>query len=200
MYTSLMGALQTSKISVEEYLALDRAAEIPSEYHDGELFPLAAVSWKHGTINLSIGSMVRERLAGTPCAAVASPVRVRVSPTKFLVPDLMVVCGKPALTDEYQDTVTNPKVIVEVLSPSTTDYDYGGKFILYRQLESFEEYLLVAQDRARVEVFHKKADKHWAITTYEGLDAVVNIESLTMSLPMTEIYSGVELNPDAAAD
>ncbi len=104
------------------------------------------------------------------------------------------------LTDEYQDTVTNPKLIVEVLSPSTADYDYGQKFILYRNLESFEEYLLVAQDRARVEVAHKKPDKRWEITTYEGLDAVVNVESLGISLPTTEIYSGVELNPDATVD
>jgi Uma2 family endonuclease len=91
-------------------------------------------------------------------------------------------------------------VIVEILSPSTANYDYGEKFILYRNLESFEEYLLVSQERARVEVARKKADKQWVLTTYEGLDAVVNIESLTMSLPMTEIYSGVELNPDTAGD
>ena len=89
------------------------------------------------------------------------------------------------LTDEYQDTVTNPKVIVEILSPSTADYDYGQKFILYRKLESFEEYLLVAQDEARIEVARKTVDKRWLISTYEGLDAVVNVESLGISLPMT---------------
>ncbi len=200
MYTSLMGALQTSKISVEEYLALDRAAEIPSEYHDGEMFPIAAVSWEHSIISANVVSMLRDRLAKTLCSVANSPLRVRVSPTKYVIPDMMVVCGKPQLTDESQDTVTNPKVIVEILSPSTANYDYGEKFILYRNLESFEEYLLVAQDQARVEVAHKKANKQWVITTYEGLDAVVNIESLTMSLPMREIYSGVELNPDATTD
>jgi Uma2 family endonuclease len=200
MYTSLMGALSATKVSVEEYLALDRAAEIPSEYHDGELFALAAVSWEHAIISANVVSMLRDRLAKTLCSVANSPLRVRVSPTKYVIPDMMVVCGKPQLTDEHQDTVTNPKVIVEILSPSTANYDYGEKFILYRNLESFEEYLLVAPDRARVEVFRKKADKHWAITTYEGLDAMVNIESLSMSLPMTEIYSGVEFNPEAAAD
>jgi len=197
MYTSLMATIPATKVSVEEYLALDRTAEIPSEYYDGELFPLAAVSVRHSIISANIVRMLGNRLEKTPCRVANSPLRVRVSPTKYVIPDMMVICGKPVLTDEYQDTVTNPKVIGEVLSPSTADYDYGEKFILFRKLESFEEYLLVAQDRARVEVFHKKADKHWAITTYEGLDAVVNIESLTMSLPMTEIYSGVELNPKA---
>jgi Uma2 family endonuclease len=118
-----------------------------------------------------------------------------VSPTKFLIPDIIVVCGKPALTDEHQDTITNPKVIVEILSPSTADYDYGEKFILYRRLESFEEYLLVSQDQPRVEVARKTPDKRWVISTYEGMDAVVNVESLDVSLPLRDIYGGVELSP-----
>lgn len=190
-----MGALPATKISVEEYLALDRAAEFPSEYLDGEMFPLATVSWEHSVISINMGSMLRERVAKTACRAVASPLRVRVSPTKYIIPDMMVVCGKPALTDEHQDTVTNPKVIVEILSPSTADYDYGEKFILYRKLDSFEEYMLVSQNQARVEVAHKTPDKRWVITTYEGLDKTVKLESLDVSLPMAEIYEGIELSP-----
>jgi Uma2 family endonuclease len=191
-----MGAQLASKVSVEEYLAQDRAAEVPSEYHDGEIFPLAAVSWEHSIISANVVSMLRDRLYKSPCSVANSPLRVRVSPAKYLIPDMMVVCGKPILTDEHQDTVTNPKVIVEILSPSTADYDYGTKFILYRKLASFEEYVLVSQDRARVEVAHKAADKSWMISTYEGLDAVVNVESMGISLPMAEIYRGVELSPE----
>jgi Uma2 family endonuclease len=191
-----MGALAATKVSVEEYLALDRAAEVPSEYHDGEMFPLAAVSWEHSIISANVVSILRARLVNAPCRVANGPLRVRVSPAKYLIPDMMVVCGRPMLTDEHQDTVTNPKLIVEILSPSTSDYDYGEKFILYRKLESFEEYLLVAQDQARVEVARKTADKRWLITTYEGLDAVVNVESLGVSLPMSEIYGGVELSQE----
>jgi Uma2 family endonuclease len=198
VYTFRMGALPATKISVEDYLALDREAEVPSEYHDGEMFPLEMVTMAHAAISLSIGSLLRERLAKTACRAFPSPLRVRASPTKYLIPDLMVVCGKPALSDEHHETVTNPKVIVEVLSPSTADYDYGEKFILYRKLESFEEYLLVSQNQARVEVAHKAPDKRWVITTYEGLDAVVIVESLGISLPMAEIYDGIEFSPMAA--
>jgi len=190
-----MGASPVAKLSVEEYLALDRAAEVPSEYHDGELFPLAAVSWVHSVVSANIIRRLGERLAKTPCCVVGPPPRVRVSPTKFLIPDIIVVCGKPALTDEHQDTITNPKVIVEILSPSTADYDYGEKFILYRRLESFEEYLLVSQDQPRVEVARKTPDKRWLISTYEGMDAVINVESLGVSLPLREIYGGVELSP-----
>jgi Uma2 family endonuclease len=105
----------------------------------------------------------------------------------------MVVCGKPVLTDEHQDTLLNPKVVLEILSPSTADYDYGHKFILYRRIESFEEFVLVAQDQARVEVYRKTPDKRWLITNYEGLDAVVKVESLGISFQLAEIYAGVEL-------
>ena len=100
----------------------------------------------------------------------------------------MVVCGKPVFTDEDQDTVTNPKVIVEILSPSTADYDYGGKFALFRTLPSFEEYLLIAQEEPRIEVFRKMPDDRWILSSYVGLDATVRVESLEIDLPLAEIY------------
>jgi Uma2 family endonuclease len=127
-----VSASPTPKLSVEEYLALDRVAEVPCEYHDGELFPVMAVTIEHGRITANTICRLSERLDGKPCRVVNSPVRVRVSPTKFVYPEILVVCGKMDVTDETQDTLTNPKVIVEVLSPSTAGYDYGGKFALYR--------------------------------------------------------------------
>jgi Uma2 family endonuclease len=118
---------------------------------------------------------------------------MRVTKAKFVLPDLVIVCGKPMLTDEQQDTLTNPKVVVEILSPSTANYDYGEKFILYRLLESFEEYILIAQDRPRIEVFRKEADRRWILSTYEGLDASAAVDSLNISLPLVEVYAGVDL-------
>ena len=188
-----MGALPVAKLSVDEYLTLDRAAEVQSEYHDGELFPLVAVSWAHGVIQNNVGWRLGERLISSACRVSSAGVRVRSTATKFVIPDIVVVCGKPAMTDEHQDTITNPRVIIEILSPSTENYDYGGKFILYRLLESFEEYLLVSQDRARVEVFRKAPDHRWILSTYEGLEAVVPVESLGISLPLAEVYAGLEL-------
>jgi Uma2 family endonuclease len=185
-----MGAVAIPKLSVQEYLAMDREAELKSEFHDGEVFPLAAVSWEHAQIVVRTARRLDERLEGTPCRVAASPIRVRVSPTKFVYPDIVVVCGQPALTDEVADTLTNPKVIVEVLSPSTMDYDYGGKFALYRRLPSFEEYLLVAQDEPRVEVFRRAGEHTWVLTTYLGLDAVIPVQSLNISIPMAELQAG----------
>ena len=182
-----------AKLSVEEYLALDRAAEVRSEYYDGEMFPLLAVTWSHGLLSTRTVVLLQPQLAKKGCPVQGSGVRVRVSPTKFVIPDVLVVCGKPEFTDEHQDTITNPKVIVEVLSPSTADYDYGGKFNLYRRLPSFEEYVLISQNQARVETFRKTLSNEWVLHTYEGLDARVRIECLGASVALRELYEGVEL-------
>ena len=187
-----MGALATpAKISVEEYLALDREAELKSEYHDGVLFPICAVSLAHGRLCSRFAHRLEERLEGGSCITAVSPVRVRVSRTKFVYPDIVVICGKPSFTDEHVDTITNPKVILEVLSPSTQDYDYGTKFKLYRELASLEEYVLVSQEAQRVEVFRRMANQEWRLTRYDGPDTSLPFESMSISIPLSEIYSGI---------
>lgn len=186
-----MGAAPVLKLSVEEYLALDRAAEIPNEYFDGEIFPIEDATLQHGFINANASRRLAERLDGTPCR-VATPVRVRVSPTKFVYPDLLVTCGKPAVADAKADTVLNPKVIVEILSPTTEDYNYGRKFLLYQLLPSFEEYVLIAQDEPRVSVYRKVPDDLWILATYRGLQSVAKLASLGIELPLAELYDGVE--------
>jgi Uma2 family endonuclease len=187
-----MGAAPIVKLSVEEYLAADRTAERASEYHDGEVFRLEDVSLNHARLVNNVARRMTERLEAGPCQ-ILSLLRVRVSPTKYLYPDQTVICGKPALTDEHQDTVTNPKVVIEVLSPSTEGYDRGRKFDLYRLLPSFEEYVLVAQDKPSVEVIRKSPDGRWIITFYEGLDTVAKVESLDIALPLAELYADVTL-------
>lgn len=148
-----MGASAAPPLSVEAYLAQDQAAEFKSEYHGGVLYPIIAASMEHGMIAVNVSRRLAEKLEDTPCRAVGDPVRVCVSPTRFVYPHLMVICGKPVMTGESSDTITNPKVIVEILSPSTEGYDYAGKLDSYRSLPSFEEYILIAQDRPRVHVF-----------------------------------------------
>jgi Uma2 family endonuclease len=187
-YNVDMSASPIPKLSVEEYLALDRVAEVRSEYHDGELFPVIAVTWEHGRIAANTIRRISERLDGRPCRVANSTVRIRVGATKFVYPDILVICGKPVFADEEQDTITNPNVIVEILSPSTAGYDYGEKFALYRRLPSFEEYILIAQDQPRIEVFRKMPDSRWILTSYEGLENTVRVESLELDLPLAEIY------------
>jgi Uma2 family endonuclease len=157
------------------------------------MFPIVAVSWEHSVLAANVVRRLAERLDGTPCRAVVSPLRVRVSSSKFVYPDVAVICGVPTLTDEVQDTITNPKVVVEILSPSTADYDYGEKFVLYRQLPSFEEYLLIAQDQPRVEVYCKAADRSWVLNTYDRLDDTIELKSLQITIALSDIYAGIDL-------
>ncbi len=188
-----MGALAIPRLSVEEYLAIDRAAELKSEYRDGEMFPLAAVSWPHAQLAVTVAAALRSRLQGGPCRVGVAPIRVRVAPTEFVYPDIVVVCGKPALTDEHADTMTNPKLIVEVLSPSTEDYDYGKKFAGYRKLASLEEYVLVSQGARLVEVFRRTPEGRWTLSSHPGEDASIPLDSLGFAIPAGEIYSDIEL-------
>jgi Uma2 family endonuclease len=188
-----MSAVPVTRLSVEEYLALDETSERRLEYHDGEVFPIDNALLPHGLLGVNIGRRLAERLDQTGCR-VAGTARVRVSPTQYVYPDILVYCGKPALTDGRSESLMNPKVIVEILSPSTEDYDYGKKFILYRSLPSFEEYLLVSQEQPRVEVSRRTPENRWILSTYLGLDAVVPVESLGISIPMGELYEGVEFS------
>jgi len=186
-----MSAAPVAKLTVEEFLAAERAADLRNEYHDGEVFPLVAAGWNHGVITGNCYQAASARLKGTSCRLSVSAVKVRVSPTKLVVPDLVVVCGRPAFTDEASDVITNPKVVLEVLSPSTRNYDRGDKFDLYRLLPSFEEYVLIAQDEAKVEVIRRHSDGRWVITFCQGTESVAQLESLDISLPLAELYAGV---------
>jgi Uma2 family endonuclease len=187
-----MGAVAQTKMTVEEYLAYDRAAEVKSEYHDGELFPNSvSMSVRHSRISANLVLYLGGLLRGTTCR-VFNPTRVRVTPRKYFYPDVFVVCGHLKLTDEAQDTLTNPKVIFEVLSPSTADYDLGGKFLLYRSLDSLEEYIAVSQDEQKVHVYRRTPNDVWTLTTYEGLQASFRLDSIGITVPISEIYCELE--------
>ena len=186
-----MSALATHRLTVKEYLELDRAAELKSEYHDGEVFPIAAVSFNHAQLVVRASVALHSRIRPGACTIGSSPIRVRVSPSRYLYPDLVVVCGKPQFTDEQVDTLTNPKVIVEILSPSTADYDQGGKFDLYRQLASFEEYVLISQDQSRVMVYRKQSSTKWTLDIITGFDSIVKLDSIQVEFPLSELYEGI---------
>lgn len=144
---------------------------------------------------MNLTACIHPRLRGTSCRILSLPLRVRVSARKFVYPDISIVCGSPQLTDEHQDTLTNPKLIIEILSPSTSDYDEGGKFRLYQLLPSFEEYLLVAQDEPRVDTYLRQPDHSWLLRTITGLDSSVELRTLGFSLPLAEIYEGISFPP-----
>ena len=132
-----------------------------------------------------------------PCSVVSSELRLRVSPDGlYTYPDVIVICGNPRFADDQRDTLLNPALIVEVLSPSTEAYDRGFKSAQYRTVESLEEYALVSQSEPRVEVFRRQAGAQWLFSEAIGLESVCHFESLDCAVPLSEIYAKVAFSPD----
>jgi Uma2 family endonuclease len=188
-----------SIMTPEEYLALERTAETKSEYLDGGMFPMTGVSLAHSRITGNIGGELHQQLKGRPCEVHMSDLRVWVPDTRFYAyPDVIVVCGEPLLTDEHFDTLTNPTVLVEVLSPSTQAYDRGRKFEAYTGLGSLREYLLVSQDRPSVEHFIRQEDRdHWLFSVKSGLAGSIVLPSIQCQVAMAEIYRRVSFDEKA---
>ena len=186
-----MSAFAVGKLTVEEYFAMDESSESPLEYYDGEIFPVVDATLEHAIIHVNVSFCLAGRLKGSPCRA-ASQLRVRTNARNYVVPDLAVVCGGFIQAPESKNITINPKVILEILSPTTADFDHGGKFALYCKLPSFTEYVLIAQDTPKVEVFFKESDVKWILSIYEGIQSNVKIESLGIEIPASEIYAGIE--------
>jgi Uma2 family endonuclease len=182
-------------ITPEEYLAIERGSEHRHEYFRGELFAMAGASRAHSLIGVNLTAELRGALKGGPCEAHASDMRVRVLATGlYTYPDASVVCQDAQFDDKHVDTLVNPVVIFEVLSPSTEAYDRGKKFEHYRTLESLREYVLVAQDAPRVEHFARLDDGSWRMTVVNGLEAALELPALACRLPLSEIYARVDFS------
>jgi Uma2 family endonuclease len=180
----------------EEYLRRERDAVQKHEFYQGEVFGMSGGSFEHSRTIANVIGELRNRLAGSPCGVQDSNLRVRVPRTTlYTYPDASVVCGPPQFDplDTARQTITNPTVLVEVLSPSTETWDRGGKFDSYRQIESLREYVLVAWDAARVETFLRQPDGTWIFTAAVGLTAVAKLTSIDVDLPLAEVYRGVDL-------
>ena len=176
----------------EEYLELEEKAETKSEYLSGEIFAMAGGSPAHSEIANSIGGEVRNLLRGKPCHVFNSDLRITVMPTGLKTyPDVTVVCGETHFHPLDKNSLINPTVLVEVLSPSTEAYDRGEKWAHYRRLDSLQEYVLVSQDKARVEHYVREGDGSWKFTEVSELDGMLSLPSLNVILPLAEIYERV---------
>lgn len=180
-------------VTEEEYLRRERQAQTKSEYVRGEIFALAGSSASHNTITVNLVACLHSQLRGTGCRVWVNDMRVRIAEAgAYFYPDVVVVCGQPQFLDEHQDTLLNPVLIVEVLSPSTEGFDRGEKSFYYRQLGSLHEYLLVSQDRVRIERYVRQANGGWSLHDYTELGQVVRLESLGIEIPIAQIYEGVD--------
>lgn len=180
-------------ISPEEYLELEQKAPYKSEYVSGEIFMMAGGSPNHNRISLNVSGRLGFGLEGKGCEAFNSDQRLYVTRNGlFTYPDVMVVCGQIEFAQKDRDAITNPVVIVEVLSPSTQDYDRGGKFELYRDIDSFREYLLIHQDKVHIEHYHKDDAGRWVLIDIKDIEATLTIQAIDFSIPVRRIYERVD--------
>ena len=197
-----LSAGTSRRYTVEEYFEIEQGSpEEKYEYREGvvvgmrELLAMSGGSVRHSLIAANTGAALGQRLRGGPCRVYSSDLRVAI-PRKalFTYPDVTVVCGKADVEPHPAagDTLTNPRLIVEVLSPSTETYVRGRKFDLYREIPSFAEYVLISQAEARVDTFFHRADGGWSFGPFAGLEAVAKLQSIEVDLPLADVYAGVE--------
>lgn len=191
-----MKAYNFSKLTVAQYVQHEIEMGKKYEYHDGEIFALAGGSLEHALLIGNIYAELRNGLKnkGSNCKAINSEAKLYIkNGHKYVYPDSMVICGAIERPEESKDAVSNPKLIVEVLSKSTTAYDRGDKFYFYRQIPSLEEYILIEQDRHIVEVYYKKErNELWRISRYEGINAIIKLQSINLEISMNDLYFDID--------
>jgi Uma2 family endonuclease len=181
-------------LTPEQYLEIDRKAEFRSEYFNGEMFAMAGAKEAHNLVVANLVAGLHRQFRSRPCRVYPSDMRVRVPATGLQTyPDVIALCGEPRFLDEQRDTLLNPGLIVEVLSPSTEAYDRGRKFEQFQAIESLREYLLVATDRVHADLYTRQADSRWMLTSADKLDDSLTLESVDARLLLADLYEKVEL-------
>jgi Uma2 family endonuclease len=188
-----MSALKQSEqiFTVEEYLSLEDEAEFRSEYENGLIVAMAGSSWNHARIASNLTRFIGNKLS-LDCSAVQSEIKIWVASLgKFYYPDVAIVCGDLNFYQTRNDAVTNPVLLIEVLSDSTEAKDRGEKFFAYQTLDSIKEYVLVSQKKAVVEQYLKQPDGSWRYSATIGLESTVNFESVGVEVSLKEIYQSI---------
>lgn len=193
MKTTAMASQPNIWISPDDYLEMELRSEFRNEYFDGVIYAMAGTSANHIRIVMNLGGELRNQLRGGPCEAFATELRVKRKDRRlYAYPDLVIACNELDL-EKYKglETLANPVVIFEVLSPSTERYDRRLKFDRYQAIDSLQEYVLVAQDSVYVERFRRATNGEWMYTSVNTLDGSLNLISVPASLKMSDIYERV---------
>ncbi len=190
-----------TKITPQEYLAMERRAEIKSEYFDGEMFAMSGATSEHTKIVVNLTTEMNSQFADRPCEVYCQDLRVKVSQTGlYTYPDIVAVCGEPRFEDEQFDTLVNPQLIIEVLSKSTESYDRGRKFAHYRTIETLREYVLVTQTECRLERFTRQEDGSWVYTECTDPYGEMELSSDACRLSLARVYHKVDFERASAKE
>ncbi len=192
-----MTAQPKQEITEQAYLALERSSAQKHEYFDGEIFAMSGGTASHNLISGNAFASLHTQLRGTGCRVLNSDMRLKVVATGLnTYPDVTVVCGNFQFIDERRDTITNPIVIIEVLSPSTERYDRGMKFQNYRTIATLQEYILIAQDKHQIEHFIRQENGLWLFEEARDLGGSIALPSVHCMLTLSDVYDGVDLQQD----
>jgi Uma2 family endonuclease len=191
-----MSAQAQPRLSPEQYLEIERAATTRSEYFNGRMYAMSGGTFKHSRIGPNLSAELSYALKKSRCVVVSNDLRIRVSPGGlYTYPDIAVVCGEPEFADDQNDTLVNPALIIEVLSPSTEAYDRGFKAVQYRKLPSLQEYALVSQAEPRIELFRRQTDGDWLLSEYAGKDAICRFTSVNAEIALADVYDRIVFEP-----
>jgi Uma2 family endonuclease len=188
-----MAVAQNKKLyTPKEYLEIERKAIAKNEFYKGEIFAMSGASRNHVVITTNLLVLLATQLKGTPCRPLSSDMRIHIPANGlYTYPDVSVVCGQENFLDDEFDTLINPTLIVEVLSPSTADYDAGRKFTFYRSIPSLKEYVLVSSTEYRVQLFTRTNERAWLMTESTGNVGLMNLSSINASLQISEVFEGI---------
>ena len=188
-----MASNPISKLTEEQYLALDRAAEFKSEFLDGEMFAMAGASRSHDRLQQNLAFELRGALRGSGCEVLSSDIRIKVSGRTYFYADVSVASERMA--EVHDDNLTNPVAIFEVSSPATQRFDRDLKFQRYQSIESLKDYVLVRQGQVHIEHFTRVADGRWRFRDLRGQDQELKIDSIGVAIPLQRIYDQVDILP-----
>lgn len=182
------------KFSIEEYLEIENASTEKHEYYNGDIFAMTGAKLPHNEISGNLYSALHTRLRGKKCRPYNSDQRIHVQAnTLFTYPDISIVCDEVITLNNDNWNILNPVVIIEVLSPSTKNYDRGEKFKLYRNIPTLKEYVLVDSESIHIEVFRLNETRHWELEEYNSTNEEVCFKTLSEKIAVTEIYDGVKM-------
>lgn len=191
-----MSTARKITISPEQFLVQERKAPFKSEYYQGEVFAMAGASRKHVRISTNLISEVHQQLKGKSCGIYGPDLRLKVESTGLMTyPDALIVCDNPYFVDDFFDTIVNPQVLFEILSPSTEKYDRGAKAAQYRQIPSLLEYILIAMNEVRVEQYQRQPDGGWLLTEHTQLTESMRLGSIPVVVSLADIYQQVDFGP-----
>jgi Uma2 family endonuclease len=187
-------AYNKSKFTEQEYLQLEKESPTKNEYFKGEIFAMVGAGNRHNVIFSNLFGDIAHKLKGKPCKPYGSNLRIHIPEnTLYTYPDISIICGEIIASNKDEDTAVQPTVLIEILSPSTKNYDLGGKFALYRDIPNLREYVVVDSESISVQAFRINKESRWELEDYRSLDQTVTFPIVEISISMKELYEGTKL-------